>query len=337
MDVKTSFVLLREPGQPLWGAALEETASFSEGREGAALFYVHPFHGEGTTYRLGKRFEGPEALAQARKAHRTLPPLEVPSSHTEPEYKQLVERAIEACRDGALTKVVTSRRVVHAPETFYNTVDAFAALCERYPDAMVYLLYREGQTTWMGASPEWLLHRDGTHLRTMSLAGTRPAGSTGHWGAKEKEEQDLVTQDIAYMLRAMGASELTVDGPVVRVAGPVEHLCTWIEGELPPPASSLSLAQSLHPTPAVGGLPRARASAFLRAHEGYDRGLYAGYMGWSSGSTARFYVNLRCMEVGQQAVALYAGGGITAQSNPQREWEETEAKLQTLRSAIFAQ
>lgn len=231
---------------------------------------------------------------------------------------------------------MTSRRVVHRPENAFDTLDAFVALCERYPDAMVYLLYREGQTTWMGASPEWLLQRDGSQLRTMSLAGTRPSGTRGHWGAKEKEEQDLVTQDIAYMLRALGATDLTVDGPHLRSAGPVEHLCTWIEGSLPLQAASLSLAQSLHPTPAVGGLPRARASAFLKAHEGYPRGLYAGFMGWTSGATARYYVNLRCMEVGAQAVALYAGGGITAQSDPQREWEETEAKLQTLRSAIFA-
>jgi len=335
--MKTSFVLLREPGLPLWGAPLETpVAGALEGNGSGSLFHVHPFNGLGTVYALGHRYEGAEALTRARAAHRELPLLEGGTSHDESSYKFLVQRAVDACRDGALTKVVTSRRVVHTPESAYDSVDAFAALCERYPDAMVYLLYREGQTTWMGASPEWLLHREGSHLRTMSLAGTRPAGALGHWGAKEKEEQDLVTQDIAYMLRALGATDLTVDGPQVRSAGPVEHLCTWIEGTLQPQASSWSLAQSLHPTPAVGGLPRARASAFLKAHEGYPRGLYAGYMGWSTGSTARFYVNLRCMEVGAQSVALYAGGGITAQSDPLREWEETEAKLQTLRSAIFA-
>ena len=188
--MKTSFVLLREPGLPLWGAPLETpVAGALEENGSGSLFHVHPFNGLGTVYALGHRYEGAEALTRARAAHRELPPLEGGTSHDESSYKFLVQRAVDACRDGALTKVVTSRRVVHTPESAYDSVDAFAALCERYPDAMVYLLYREGQTTWMGASPEWLLHREGSHLRTMSLAGTRPAGRWAIGGPRKRKNK----------------------------------------------------------------------------------------------------------------------------------------------------
>lgn len=331
-----AFVLVREPGQPVWGGhLLPQPLSSSNGPTPSVSFGIMSFSGEFTSFHIEKKVSAFDARALLQDMEWNLPTLGLANSHTQEAYCSLVEKAVEACQQGAMSKVVTSRREV-VPIGKADPLRWFEQLCDTYSEAMVYVLLRPHQTAWIGASPEWLLQQDGQTIRTMSLAGTRPAGQKGLWGAKEKEEQDIVTQDIAYMLRALGCEDLAVDGPVVKRAGPVEHLCTWIEGTVRSSISSFQLAKSLHPTPAIGGLPRARAAAFLQAHEGYDRSLYAGFMGWSSASQARYFVNLRCMEIGADAVAVYAGGGITAQSKPHLEWEETEAKLQTLVGAIFA-
>ena len=93
---------------------------------------------------------------------------------------------------------------------------------------------------------------------------------------------------------------------------------------------SIALAKKLHPTPAVGGLPQQKAINFIRERENFDRQFYAGFFGIETDNSARFYVNLRSMQLFKNGLVLYAGGGITAQSNPEAEWEETERKLQTL-------
>ncbi|MDO7698632.1 MAG: chorismate-binding protein, partial [Schleiferiaceae bacterium] len=114
----------------------------------------------------------------------------------------------------------------------------------------------------------------------------------------------------------------------------VEHLCSWIEAAFDHKKAP-QLASALHPTPAIGGLPRAQALAFLKEHEGYDRSWYSGYFGWKDDDRYAFFVNLRCMEIGSDGMQCYAGGGITSRSEPRAEWLETAAKLQTLEQVIL--
>ena len=321
------FALIREPGfAPVWMAL----QAHPEGQ-----FHFAAFSGHVESFAIGERQEAEAALRRAEEglAQATWPALQGTSSHDVSSYVALVESARRACEEGALEKVVLSRCQAY-PGVHLDHLETYNRLCTQYPRATVYLIHREGQSLWMGATPECLVETQGHTVRTMSLAGTRISGAEGSWGAKEREEQHFVTRDIIHMLQVMGCKHLTIEGPTVLNAGPVEHLCSLIQGERNG-SSSEEIARALHPTPAVGGLPRAQASAFIRQREGYDRRFYAGYFGWTESERSVFYVNLRCLEWGSDGVLCYAGGGITSKSRPEQEWEETEQKLKTLERVIF--
>ena len=322
-----AFALIREAGGDI--------QCFGFKANGNADFVIARFDGSVESYTIETACQGEAALKRAQDIlNQVEHPLLTPaSSHDQASYRAQVERARSACEEGALEKVVLSRRKAITGVALEPLV-WFERLQSKYPQATVFMLYRPGYPLWMGATPECLLDINQSKVRTMSLAGTRPVGTPGAWGNKEREEQFLVTKDIVNMLQVMGCRDITVDGPVSTQAGPVEHLCSTIEAKVNRD-SALQLARALHPTPAVGGLPRAQAQAFIRQHEGYDRQLYTGYFGWQYAGRAAFFVNLRCMEIGSDGLYLYAGGGITKQSHPQAEWEETEAKLGTLQSVIY--
>ncbi len=321
------FALIREPGaEPIW-------MSLESSPKGG--FYFSAFSGQGESFEIIDRQAGEAALNQAWRALDGVqwPTIRVASSHDFASYVGLVESARKACEEGALEKVVLSRCQAY-PGVYLNHAETYDRLCAHYPGATVYMIYREGKSLWMGATPECLVETQDHTVRTMSLAGTRIAGTKGSWGAKEREEQHVVTRDIINMLQVMGCKHLTIEGPTVLNAGPVEHLCSLIQGERNGSTSG-EIARALHPTPAVGGLPRAQAAAFIRQREGYDRRYYAGYFGWTEADRSVFYVNLRCLEWGSDGALCYAGGGITSKSHPEKEWQETEQKLKTLERVIF--
>lgn len=241
-----------------------------------------------------------------------------------------VTKVINLIKGKELRKVVIARREVLEMEIDPELV--FEELCEAYPDAIVYA-FRSESEFWMGATPETLLTTDEHAIYTMALAGTRkPDGP--EFTAKEVDEQAAVTESIRETLMILGAGKVVCRGPESIQAGPVEHLITKIESSKPTSGTALDWASTLHPTPAVCGMPRKDALEIIEEVEGFDRSLYAGYIGWVSDENSRFYVNLRCMQVGQKHVALYAGGGITAKSDPESEWDETVNKLQTLKAVI---
>ena len=182
---------------------------------------------------------------------------------------------------------------------------------------------------WMGATPERLITMSGHRLQTMALAGTRPCGSSEEWGNKEKEEQEFVVREIVNTLRQYTSSELIKysDDETIR-AGHLEHLRTTITAELS--ISSIEAAQALHPTPAVGGVPKQMALDFIGRHEQLNRSLYSGFLGVFSPDQTNLYVNLRCMSIQDYSATVYVGGGITEKSNPQDEWQEVLQKANTM-------
>ncbi len=295
------FALIRESGREILGMELRSAQRGS--------FFFSPFHG------VPERYEVLQSGAGLR--HRTeaaatpfgrLPALESKPPLTQSHYESLVDKARRACEEGALEKVVLSRCQSYT-STSLDPLETFDRLCAHYPGATVYLIQREGHTLWMGATPECLVSMEGQAVKTMSLAGTRVAGGSGAWGAKEREEQHLVTRDITHMLQVLGCKDLTIEGPTVLNAGPVEHLCSMIHGVRNGSAPE-EIAAALHPTPAVGGLPRAQAATFIRQREGYDRRFYSGYFGWSEDRRSAFYVNLRCLSAnGARRHALLCGRG----------------------------
>ena len=181
---------------------------------------------------------------------------------------------------------------------------------------------------WMGATPERLITMSGHHLQTMALAGTRPYGSS-EWGNKEKEEQEFVVREIINTLGQYTPSELIKysDYETIR-AGHLEHLRTTITAELS--ISPIDAAQALHPTPAVGGVPKQMALDFIGRHEQLNRSLYSGFLGVFSPDQTNLYVNLRCMSIQDYSATVYVGGGITEKSNPQDEWKEVLQKANTM-------
>jgi len=270
-------------------------------------------------------------------------PQPAPPAATEAAYTALVRTGVAAIEAKEVVKVVSSR-VAHRPlPTGFDPLAAFEELSQKYERAFVSLVSVPGVGTWLGASPEVLAEvtADG-FFHTMALAGTQPL-VPGHrpqdaiWRQKEIEEQALVARYIVSCFKQLRLRDYHEAGPRTAVAGQLLHLRTDFEVDLKnvPAAASLGtdMLRLLHPTSAVGGMPKAAALAFLQRHEGYDRAYYSGFLGpvnVAGPGVARLYVNLRCLQLRPDQAILYAGTGLTADSDPSREWQETELKLQTV-------
>ena len=308
-----------------------ETYSLSGDPSGELGLLVHPFWSVlPTRFSMEKSSIEPEF---------TLYDKALPSMIDQSDYMEWVKEAIDAIRSGRMEKVVTWRPKV-IPLSVAHPIEWFDQLCQAYPNAYVYLLNTPETGVWLGASPEKLVEvKDGT-AEAMSLAGTRPLGSNTEWGQKERQEQEVVTRMLMDRFRDLGLLDVTISGPDTHPAGPVEHLLSLVKGVLPVDMKPESLVDSLHPTPAVGGFPIDDSLTWLKATElsrfdGWgDRELYGGYFGLVAKDEVEAFVNLRCMRVDKNKVVLFAGGGITAESDPMSEWQETENKLKTLLSVL---
>ncbi len=260
------------------------------------------------------------------------------------EYRHLVAEALQFILANNLKKVVVSRTTSVPLPAGFDPMALFTTLCQRYPMAFVSLVAVPGVGTWIGASPEMLLATDHHGLNTVALAGTQvhPPGSpleTVRWSHKEIEEQALVSDYIRAFFRGVGVTPVHEAGPRTIAAGNVVHLRTDFRVELPRPAW-LALADrvlhELHPTSAVCGMPKDKALAFILAHEGYDRSFYSGYLGpMHLDGASHLFVNLRCMQLDHHSAHLYMGGGVTADSQPDAEWRETQWKADTLLAALY--
>ena len=164
----------------------------------------------------------------------------------------------------------------------------------------------------------------------MSLAGTRPATPGMPWDSKNTAEQAYVTRFICDALSDLGLEPQCGPDGTLRY-GAIEHICTRIEAEVKPHINLGEILDALSPTPAVAGTPRSIALGEIASVEDTPRRCYAGYLLHSDGSgRRRAYVNLRCAQISPEGYCIYAGGGITADSNPASEWTETEAKAAVL-------
>jgi isochorismate synthase len=243
-----------------------------------------------------------------------------------------ISKAKELFVTGELRKVVLARTIPVVFDPHHLPVLFLEAL-ERQPEAFVCLLNCPEFGTWLGASPERLIHAENDLVSVDSIAGTQAWNTAPktveHWGAKERDEQELVTTAIRDVLVGHAVQDLRIGGPSVLQAGPVAHLHTRLQGRLNKDLL-VPLAQALHPTPAVCGTPREPALRFILEHEPYDRGLYAGYWGpWKVEGATTLHVNIRCLQAFEMTADIHVGGGITAGSNAEDEWRETEQKART--------
>lgn len=292
--------------------------------------------------RLQAYFDEIKAQPTANNWHgrRQVKPRETPAA----DFRQLVQQGVAAIAAGQFEKVVLSRaRATDLPADF-DAVDTFIRLREMIPNAFVSLVAIPAVGTWLGASPEILVQVNQQKIfKTVALAGTQaltpdvnPAKAM--WQQKEIEEQAMVERYVLNCFKSLRLREYTEIGPRTVVAGNLMHLRTDFTVDLnqvPFPTLGTQMLQLLHPTSAVCGLPKDSAIHFIRRHEGYDRAYFSGFLGpVQIDGESHVYVNLRCLQLLEQTAVLYAGAGITAESEPEKEWRETRLKMDTLRQII---
>ena len=266
----------------------------------------------------------------------------------ESHFKNAVTEAVAAINRGELSKVVLSRTKTlrHSPD--FQPFKAFQKLCAAYPSAFVSLVnLSDRDEMWLGATPETLvaLDAEGT-FRTAALAGTQTALQDGEiipphdirWGQKEIQEQALVSRYIIECFKKIRLREYLESGPRTVRAGNLYHLRTDFAVKTQAvnfPELGTVMLKLLHPTSAVCGMPKEPAQQFIKAVEGYDRSFYSGYLGpVNVDQESGLFVNLRTLRLAHGAATFFAGAGITEDSDPQREWDETEMKCDTLLSVL---
>jgi isochorismate synthase len=257
------------------------------------------------------------------------------------KHIKTVRNAIEKIKASALQKVVISREeLVHI--TNFDLIEIYKKLLSTYKNAFVYAWFHPKVGLWLGATPETLLSLTGSTFKTMSLAGTQVFNENEKviWKSKELEEQQLVTNFIENQLEKIAAN-LEIDKTETVKAGNLLHLRTKVSGDLNTHSSLEELIRALHPTPAVCGLPREIANAFIFENENYNRSFYTGFLGELNMQksnkdlkSASLFVNLRCMKIEQHKASIFVGGGITKDSNAEKEWEETVSKSKTMKRVL---
>ena len=265
-------------------------------------------------------------------------------------WDRLVGLFAGAVGRGRLDKVVLARRVELRAPVELDVANALRRLAATAPESTIYAFVRGGRT-FLGATPERLVRTCGRTFETVAVAGSAPRGATREEDAanaaallgsdKEREEHGVVVDMLRAVLTPLAERLEVAPAPAILPLRTVQHLVTPIRGILRdgPGASIaaglLALAERIHPTPAVGGEPRDLALDMIAEHEGWDRGWYAGPVGWlGADGDGELMVALRCGIVAGQAATLFAGCGIVADSDPAAEWEESRLKLRPLASAL---
>jgi menaquinone-specific isochorismate synthase len=280
---------------------------------------------------IGPADEGAEGWVSA--------PPSRPAESDRRAWTSAVQEALARIGEGRLSKVVLARQVtvdVHRPLDIAAVVDR---LRHEQPSCFTY-----AAGPFVGASPELLVRRHGDVVVSRPMAGTVAQEGTPvddrlvaemAASAKELSEHRLVVEDVRAKLHAMSGDPQVAGPDVVRLST-VAHLATTLRCRLRDSSvSALEIAALLHPTPAIAGVPTAAALATIAELEPFDRGLYAGPVGWvDMRGDGDWAIALRGATIDGSCARLVAGAGIVAASDPDAEWDETEAKLAAMRSAL---
>lgn len=243
---------------------------------------------------------------------------------------------------GSFRKIVLARCADEQTPAAIDPMQLFYHACQLYPRMFIALVSTPQSGTWLTATPEILLEGSGHEWRTIALAGTMKLvgdqlsgeGETVTWTTKNIEEQRIVATYIAECLEQF-TGNFREEGPRTVRAADLVHLRSDFTFTLPTNGRAGDLLQSLHPTPAVCGLPKRDAFQFIVSNEHTPRRYYSGFMGpLDIQDSTNLYVSLRCMNIEGNRYHLYAGGGLLKDSTEEQEWLETEAKLETMRRLI---
>lgn len=263
-------------------------------------------------------------------------------AQAEDPFKANVQKAVAEIKKGTFKKVVISREQEHLIQKL-DLANVFMNLCLQ-SNAFVSLLYAPSVGIQIGASPEILVKSNGTHFKTVALAGTQQYVegrdlNAASWTQKEIEEQALVSRYIIECFKKIRLREYEDIGPKTVRAGSLLHLKTEFTVDMNalafPQLPSVML-KLLHPTSAICGMPLEPAKQFIKAHESHQREYFSGFLGAINiQNETQIYVNIRCAKIMDDRIRFYAGAGITEDSDPDKEYLETENKIQVLKRYFF--
>ncbi len=256
-------------------------------------------------------------------------------------FGESVGKAIAEIESGSFDKIVLARAQDLRANQAFHPLEILNALRDRYPDCYSFSFANGKGQSFIGASPERLVKVDDGLITTDALAGSAPRGASAAedarlGGALLRSEKDLhehkvVLDSIRRRLETLEVRPDTNSRPSLKRLSNVQHLYNEISGEMPNELRLLDFVEQLHPSPAVGGSPRQEACARIPGLETFDRGLYAGPIGWvNSAQEGEFFVSIRSALVDGDAARLYAGVGIVDGSIPEKEIQETDLKFKAL-------
>ena len=269
---------------------------------------------------------------------------------------KLVNKGVEAIKNGLFKKVVLSRKE-HVLIEDQNPIEIFKKLLNTYKSSFIYCWYHPQIGLWLGATPETLIKIEGSQFSIMALAGTQDYKGTLDvvWQEKEIKEQKFVTDFIVESLQPVVES-LKISATETVKAGNLVHLKTMISARLKSNSNLKTIIATIHPTPAVCGLPKELTRQFILDNENYNREYYTGFLGelnldvtsaprlgkrnienrayTLNKKSTQLYVNLRCMQLQNNNAFIYVGGGITETSHAESEWQETVSKSLVIKNVL---
>lgn len=262
------------------------------------------------------------------------------------DYRESVQRMVDRIKAGEFDKIVLARAKDLVADKAMHPMRALHGLRKRFPECFAFSVANGTGQSFIGASPERLVRGYGGMLTTEALAGTAMRGGTEEedeklgtqlrQSEKDQHEHRLVLDSILRRIQPLGLQLDFTKEPKLRRLANVQHLRTPIKAALPVGVRLLDVISRLHPTPAVGGVPREPALAGIHSTERFARGLYAGAVGWvDSRGNGEFFVGLRSALIDGPKARLYAGAGIVAGSKPEQELAETELKFKAMEEALF--
>lgn len=260
------------------------------------------------------------------------------------QWLSSVEEAVATIKRNEANKIVLAREIRIKLNESANIALILQNLLDNQANSYIFA-FEHGTDCFIGASPERLIKVEKTALLSTCLAGTAPRGKTAAedkqladellMDDKNREEHDYVVQMITENIASVCDNIDMPVGPVILPLRNLQHLYTPISATLKPEYTVFDIIEKLHPTPALGGVPRTESLAFIREHEVLDRGWYGSPVGWlDSNQNSEFVVAIRSGLVQADEVSLFAGCGVMRDSNAEMEYEETNVKFLPMLHAL---
>ncbi|MEL6927710.1 MAG: isochorismate synthase [Cyanobacteria bacterium J06600_6] len=283
-------------------------------------------------------------LEQLKREESSLLSVDRQQSQDPNYFKTVVKSALNSIAEGKMSKIVLAHTTEIGSNRPFNVIESLANLRELHPDCYIFSTSNGAGQNFVGASPERLLSVQNQQLVTDALAGSAPRGGNNtedlHLAnlllknRKEKREHHAVRNFVIERLKGIGLKPQQLPLQILKLSN-IQHLWTPIYGHLPAEIEPLEIVELLHPTPAVAGVSTQSACEKIRYHEKCDRSLYAAPLGWVDyEGNCEFIVGIRSALIDGNMARLYAGAGIVSGSNPDKEFDEVQLKLQSLLKAL---